>query len=233
MKTCGARPCSLLVVDDDANLAATIRDFLQQEGYCVETALSPAEALEVQARNSRLCIALVDLVMPAMDGLELMDRLHEHDPELAVIIMTGYGTIETAVEAIKRGAEDYVTKPFDRETVRIDALVARSGGVVPVDTVGGAPGAGTRTHSEGEPPAAAIGRKVDVRSGRIPQLTDLLPVRAPLRLPDLDGAGLVERWAGEGHERREPAVGFCDDLHALRDLQPRLVRRLEPVMAIS
>ena len=56
--------------------------------------------------------------MPVMDGLALTDELRRHNPDLTVVIMTGYGTIETAVEAIKRGAEDYVTKPFDYEAVR-------------------------------------------------------------------------------------------------------------------
>jgi len=112
------RPCSILVVDDDAGLAGTLQEFLQQEGYAAEVALSAAEAVAVHERNSRLALALVDLVMPVTDGLALMQLLHRRDPDLAVIVMTGYGTIETAVEAIKRGAEDYITKPFDREVVR-------------------------------------------------------------------------------------------------------------------
>ncbi|HSA94171.1 MAG TPA: sigma-54 dependent transcriptional regulator [Terriglobales bacterium] len=113
-----SKPCSILVVDDDANLARTLGDFLSEEGYSVEVAFSAAEALALQERNPQICAAMVDLVMPLADGLELMTRLHQRDPDLAVIIMTGYGTIETAVDAIKRGAEDYITKPFDRQAVR-------------------------------------------------------------------------------------------------------------------
>ncbi len=111
------RPCGILVVDDDAELADTLKDFLVHEGYAVEVALSASEALVVLERSS-ICLALVDLMMPLTDGLALMDELHRRNPDLAVIIMTGYGTIETAVEAMKRGAEDYITKPFDREAVR-------------------------------------------------------------------------------------------------------------------
>ncbi|HEU5450739.1 MAG TPA: sigma-54 dependent transcriptional regulator [Terriglobales bacterium] len=110
-------PC-ILVVDDDAGLAGTLRDFLQGEGYTVEVALSAAEALQAQARQPNLALALVDLMMPISDGLAAMEQLHQRDPELPVLIMTGFGTIETAVEAMKRGAEDYLTKPFDREAVR-------------------------------------------------------------------------------------------------------------------
>jgi DNA-binding NtrC family response regulator len=111
-------PCGILVVDDDAELASTLQEFLQHEGYTVEVALSAAEALALQERNPNLSLALVDLIMPMTDGLALMELLHRRNPDLAIIIMTGYGTIETAVEAIKRGAEDYLTKPFDRQAVR-------------------------------------------------------------------------------------------------------------------
>lgn len=114
----GNQPCRILVVDDDANLADALRDFLTREGHSVEVALSGEEALSVQERTPGICLALVDLIMPLTDGLALMDQLRKRNPELAVVIMTGFGTIETAVEAIKRGAEDYLTKPFDQEAIR-------------------------------------------------------------------------------------------------------------------
>ena len=107
----------VLVVDDDATLAQTLRHCLEQEGYSVAVALSPAEALEIQ-ESSRICVALVDLMMPLMDGISLMNAMRQRDPDLAVIIMTGFATIETAVEAVKHGAEDYLTKPLDPDTVR-------------------------------------------------------------------------------------------------------------------
>jgi two-component system NtrC family response regulator len=106
------------VVDDDASLASVLKEFLSREGYSVETALSAAEALAIQSANPRIALALVDLIMPITDGLTLTDELRRRNPDLTVLIMTGYGTIETAVDAIKRGAEDYVTKPFDYEAVR-------------------------------------------------------------------------------------------------------------------
>ncbi len=110
--------CDILVVDDDPAMAVTLQKFLRQEGYEVEVALSAVEALALQERMPRIAIALVDLVMPLQGGLELMEELHRRNPDLPVVIMTGYGTIETAVEAIKRGAEDYLTKPFDQQVVR-------------------------------------------------------------------------------------------------------------------
>lgn len=117
-KSAVCKECAILVVDDDAELADTLKDFLQQEGYRVAVALSGEEALALQARQPQICLALVDLMMPLTDGLTLMEQLRQNNPELEVVIMTGFGTIETAVEAIKRGAEDYLTKPFDQESVR-------------------------------------------------------------------------------------------------------------------
>ena len=109
--------CDILIVDDDSRMATTLQDFLRQEGYRVEVALSAEEALAFREHNCSFRLALVDLIMPLTDGLMLMERLLRQDPDLPVIIMTGYGTIETAVDAIKRGAEDYLTKPFDRQAV--------------------------------------------------------------------------------------------------------------------
>ncbi len=113
-----ARKIELLVIDDDRTLAQTLRTFLSGEGYAVEIAHTPEAAREALEQNPGLAAALVDLVMPKMDGLAVMEMLHERSPRLPVVIMTGFGTIETAVEAMKRGAEDYITKPFDKEAVR-------------------------------------------------------------------------------------------------------------------
>ncbi len=120
MKPAAAAPqsASILVVDDDAGMAGTLQEFLQHEGYAAEVALSAAEALAIYERNPGIALALVDLIMPVTNGLALMEELHRRNPDLPVVIMTGYGTIETAVEAIKGGAEDYLTKPFDQQAVR-------------------------------------------------------------------------------------------------------------------
>lgn len=112
------REIEILVVDDDRELAETLRDLLVGEGYTVATANSAGDALAVHEENPPLAMALVDLIMPQCDGMALMEELHRRNRTLPVIIMTGFGTIETAVDAIKRGAEDYLTKPFDREAVQ-------------------------------------------------------------------------------------------------------------------
>ena len=116
-KGCFGRQCGILVVDDDEALAQSLTKLLRQRYACVHTALSGHEAAAILARERDVCLVLADLIMPVMDGLSLLDHVRQLDPEISVILMTGFGTIETAVEAIKRGAEDYITKPFDGETV--------------------------------------------------------------------------------------------------------------------
>jgi DNA-binding NtrC family response regulator len=114
---CKGSGCGILVVDDDEGLATSLTKVLQERYPCVYAALSAAEAQAILAREESVCLALVDLVMPLSDGLSLLDFVRQSHPEVSVILMTGYGTIETAVQAIKRGAEDYITKPFDTATV--------------------------------------------------------------------------------------------------------------------
>ena len=114
---CSNGRCAILVVDDDEVLASTLAKLLRQHYASVHTALSGTEAVAVLERETDIRLVLTDLVMPVMDGLGVLEYARQHHPEISIILMTGFGTIETAVEAIKRGAEDYLTKPFDTETV--------------------------------------------------------------------------------------------------------------------
>ena len=107
----------ILVVDDDEVLATSLARILRQRYGCVYSALSGTEAIATLCREKQICVVLVDLMMPVVDGLGVLDYVRQSCPDVSVILMTGFGTIETAVEAIKRGAEDYVTKPFDTETI--------------------------------------------------------------------------------------------------------------------
>ena len=87
-----------------------------EEGYDVAVAESAHDALAKMAAK-RFDLALVDIKMPGTDGVELQRRMHEIDPEMVVIIMTGYASVETAVAALKNGAYDYVSKPFDPDDI--------------------------------------------------------------------------------------------------------------------
>jgi two-component system response regulator GlrR len=102
----------ILVVDDDRNLLELIQMRLESADYEVETALDEDVALE-KARNQQFDIAVLDLQLVNTDGITLMGDLHMIIPDIPVIILTAYGTIESAVEAMKKGAYSYLAKPFD------------------------------------------------------------------------------------------------------------------------
>lgn len=106
----------ILVVDDKDQMRDVLRKFLAAEGYSVETAGSGAEALEKFAAN-RFELVLSDIKMPGMDGAELLAEILKINPQAVVILMTAFGSIEAAVEAIRHGATDYVSKPFQMEDV--------------------------------------------------------------------------------------------------------------------
>ena len=93
-----------------------LADFLSMEGFCVRTAEDGAAAL-VELSRTHYDLVLSDLKMPNMGGLELLSAIRKHTPHVVTIIMTGFGTVETAIEAMKQGAYDYVLKPFKVEEV--------------------------------------------------------------------------------------------------------------------
>ena len=107
---------NLLIVDDELIVRDSLGKWFREEGYEVGEAQSASEALTRLAERP-WDLALVDIKMPGTDGIELQRRLHEIHPELLVIIMTGYASVETAVAALKNGAYDYVTKPFDPDDI--------------------------------------------------------------------------------------------------------------------
>ena len=114
---------SLLIVDDEEIVRESLGGWFQDEGYEVGTCASAREGLiRIQERPWDVC--LVDIKMPGMDGLELQRRFVEIAPDLPVIVMTAYASVETAVSALKSGAFDYIVKPFDPEDLA--RLVAKA-----------------------------------------------------------------------------------------------------------
>ncbi len=107
---------NLLIVDDELSVRDSLGKWFHEEGYEVATAESASEAL-TRVAESRWDVALVDIKMHGTDGIELQRRLRDIDPELLVIIMTGYASVETAVAALNNGAYDYVTKPLDPDEI--------------------------------------------------------------------------------------------------------------------
>jgi DNA-binding NtrC family response regulator len=112
----------ILIVDDEANIRTALAKLLSKLGHSTKAAASSQEALQM-LRGGRIQIVISDLRMPGEDGLNLLAKIKEIDPMIDVIMMTAYGTIETAVEAMRRGAYDYIEKPINQE--RLPILLAR------------------------------------------------------------------------------------------------------------
>jgi len=108
----------ILVVDDEEEVRDTLRNVLKSLDYTPHTAEGGAEALEI-LKNNVIDVVLSDLYMPEMDGIELLKRVRSVDSKVIFMMITAHPTIETAVEAIKKGAYDYLTKPFHIEEVRL------------------------------------------------------------------------------------------------------------------
>lgn len=106
----------VLVVDDEATIRAILSDLLGHEGFDVSTASNGVEALELLAQR-RIEIVISDLKMPEMDGLTLLERVAAEYPHVVSLMITAFSTVETAIEAMKRGAFDYVMKPFNLDTL--------------------------------------------------------------------------------------------------------------------
>lgn len=106
----------VLVIDDEESMRAGCSQTLSQDGYRVQTAADGIRGLEMAQKES-FDLIILDLRMPGMDGTEVLAKLKEYDPNILVIVITGYATIESAVEAMKRGAYDFLPKPFSPETL--------------------------------------------------------------------------------------------------------------------
>jgi two-component system, NtrC family, response regulator AtoC len=107
----------ILVVDDEPNLRRVLSALLVRDDYDVETAEDGAQALDI-LNEHHIDMVITDLRMPKVDGMELLRRALAMDPELPVVMITAHGTVDNAVEALKTGAFDYITKPFDQTEVR-------------------------------------------------------------------------------------------------------------------
>ncbi len=120
---------TILIVDDEKNYLLVLKELLGEEGYEVFTAQSALEALGI-FQETELDLVITDMKMPGMSGMSLLSVLKEKDLHLPVIMMTAYGTVEKAVEAMKKGAYDYIIKPFDNETLKKTVIKALAMGQV-------------------------------------------------------------------------------------------------------
>ena len=114
----------ILVIDDELGIREGCKRALEPQGYIVDTAADGDEGLQ-KVQSGDIDLALIDIMMPGISGIDLISQIHEHDPEITCIIVTGYATVELAVAAIKRGAYDFLTKPFTMD----DLLVVVNRGI--------------------------------------------------------------------------------------------------------
>lgn len=101
----------ILVIDDEEDIRDTLKAILENEGYIVDTAKNGKEAIE-KAHQAYYNLALIDIRLPDIDGTELLNSMRESTPKMVKIIVTGYPILENAVDAVNKGADGYIIKPF-------------------------------------------------------------------------------------------------------------------------
>jgi len=114
---------SVLIIDDEAAIRESLETLLEMEGYSVQSAATADEGL-TRIGNRPYDLVLLDLALPDRNGIDLLAELHVHDPQLAVIMITAYGTVENAVKAMQAGATNFVQKPWDNEKLLADIRTA-------------------------------------------------------------------------------------------------------------
>jgi len=124
---------TVLLVDDEPDVLRLFKRILSAEGALILAAESGAEALEI-AQQNRLDLVILDIKLPDISGTEVLRRLRRIDPDVPVLIVTSYGSVETVRASMEFGAFDYLTKPFENREIRRvarEALASRAGGPVP------------------------------------------------------------------------------------------------------
>ncbi|MEE8326912.1 MAG: sigma-54 dependent transcriptional regulator, partial [candidate division NC10 bacterium] len=174
----------ILIVDDEAGMREFLSIFLEREGFQVESAQDGQEALEA-AEKAPFDLVISDLRMPTMDGVRLLEGLRKFQPEIPVILMTAYASAESAIEAMKLGAYDYITKPFRVEEVKqvisraLEIKADRVAGVFPWS---------------GEP----FPQPVDGIIGRSPKMIELYKLIS--KVATVTGTVLITGESGTGKE---------------------------------
>jgi DNA-binding NtrC family response regulator len=171
----------LLVIDDDAVTRELLTEVLQDEGYAVESCESGKLALE-RAREESFDLAVTDVRMPEMDGIAVTQALKARQPDLQVIVMTAFGSVETAVEAIRHGAFDYVSKPMNLDEIKSTVRRALSERTLSDASVDGGP--------------ATVDTSVVV--GRSPAMVEVY--RTVARVATSRSTVLIEGESGTGKE---------------------------------
>ena len=179
----------ILVVDDEEGMCQFLKTMLSREGYEVLTATSGSEALKVY-KEDKFDLVIQDLKMPGMDGIQLLSAIKEVDEKQLVVIITAFSTWESAVEAMRLGAFDYIRKPFDNEAIRV--LVARAIEVARLQ----------RQALDTEEEIFAVGNLI----GSSPQIQEIQ--RTIRRVAPTDTTVLIQGQSGTGKELVARALHF-------------------------
>ena len=186
----------VLVIDDERAIRSTLKDILSLEGFDVELAENGAAGIE-QFEKGGIDVVFLDIKMPGMDGIEVLERLQAISPEVPVVMISGHGTIDTAVENIKKGAYDFIAKPLDlnrilitlRNATDITSLVQEA----------------KKLRSKVNKTYEIVGESAPIR--RVKDIIEkVAPTEARVMITGANGTGkeLVARWL---HEKSNRAAG--------------------------
>jgi DNA-binding NtrC family response regulator len=110
---------TILIADDEPNIRRVLEASFAKDGYTVLTAENGRKALDIVSTEPNIDVLLSDLIMPDMNGVELLEAVREINPSMSVLMITAHGTIKSAVDAMRLGAFDYITKPFDMDEIKV------------------------------------------------------------------------------------------------------------------
>lgn len=185
----------ILVIDDEKAIRKSLREILEYEKYEVEEAADGPEAIEKASKNN-FDIALCDIKMPQMDGIEVLTKLLEINPDLPVIILTGHGSVETAVEALKKGAYDFLEKPFDLNRLLVSIRNAKEKKTLVKET--------KKLRRKIRKAYDIVGESQEIK--RVKDIIDrVAPTNARVMITGENGTGkeLVARWLHEKSNRAD------------------------------
>lgn len=188
-------PATILIIDDEKSIRKTLREILEYENYKVEEAIDGSEGLNMM-KNNIYDVVLLDIKMPKMDGMEVLEKIQANYADTPVIMVSGHGTLETAVEAVKKGAFDFVAKPMDLNRLLITVRNALERASLVTETkVLKRKVSKTRDILGNSPAIKKIIQKID----------KVAPTEARVLITGENGTGkeLVARWIHEKSNRQE------------------------------
>ena len=186
----------VLVIDDERAIRSTLKDILSLEGFDVELAENGAAGIE-QFEKGGIDVVFLDIKMPGMDGIEVLERLQAISPEVPVVMISGHGTIDTAVEAIKKGTYDFIAKPLDLNRILITLRNATDKTSLVQET--------KKLRSKVNKTYEIVGESAPIR--RVKDIIEkVAPTEARVMITGANGTGkeLVARWL---HEKSNRAAG--------------------------